>query len=171
MLESLYKNKAINPTLKKKVAIAAYIDFTIGRIDEIILPLEGLTTDEANAIKTAFNALKLAVEQGSGVKEKLGTVIEKVNAIANKNASATILADIAYLNKMINVSNRIPDRVDIVKSEPDNSAPESTAVESNDDSENEQNPQSFDWRIPAAIAAVAVIAGGVAIFLKKKPKK
>jgi len=167
LLESLYKKKAINPTIKKKEGIAAYIDYAVGRIEDIMLPLKGVTNDEANALKTAFSALKSAVEQGSGVKEKLNAVKDKANALANENATKAVLADIAYLNKMINVSERVPDRVDIVKNDPETSTPES-AVESEASSEEGISSSTFDWRIAVAIVAVIAVAAVVVVVLKRK---
>lgn len=161
---SIYRNRAITPTLNKKGAIVESLNYSIARINDIVLPREGMTADEANDVKNAFDSIIKAVNDGAEVKDTFASAKTAVNKMANENAKATILKDLAYAEKISATAERIPDRIDVIENESEKS------LTLSDDVSTEIKSDNNDWVLPVVIIAVVVLIASAAIlfFLRKK---
>mgnify|MGYP000273901435 FL=1 len=168
----IYRNKAITPTLDKYGALAKSLEYTKGRINDIILPFEGMTGDEANSVLGALDGAIKAANDKKGAVDAITALENAVNALSNENAKQTLLIDLKYSKKIAYAAENIPDRVDVEKRKPDNTS--SAADSSAQTSDLTENKSSSDTNtiviILSGIVIVAAIAFAV-IFLRKGGSK
>ncbi|PKM62854.1 MAG: hypothetical protein CVU97_03415 [Firmicutes bacterium HGW-Firmicutes-21] len=164
LTNSIYRNRAITPTLNKGAALIASLEYAIGRIDDIILPLEGMTAAEADSIRNTINDIINAFEAENEVIGLFGSAAEAINTLTNENAKAAIAADLAYARKIAVVGSRVPDRIDVIK-QPSNESDTSTASSDAPSPEPEKN----NMLLPViVILAIVFVATGAVLFIRKK---
>ncbi|MBE6763840.1 MAG: hypothetical protein E7553_05775 [Ruminococcaceae bacterium] len=99
--QTVYRNEALPMFLDTKASVAAVLDYMNGRIEEIILPLEGMTQAEADAVKAA---VALAKEACDG--EALRAVQNAVEAVANAQAKQALLKDLERAQRIVGTVER-----------------------------------------------------------------
>lgn len=170
LTSGIYRNKAITPTLDKYAALAKSLEYAKGRVNDVILPFEGMTSDEANSVVSALdNAIKAANDK-KGVGDALSALENAINALSNQNAKQALLSDLKYTKKIANAAENIPARVDVEKRQPDNtsSAAETSAASVSDTDEN-NNANSYTNTIIIIICGIIIVAAVVfaAVFVRK----
>ncbi len=166
LLNSIYRNRAITPTLDKTAAIKASLEYAIGRIDDVIIPLEGIDQSKAESIKSLINAIIADADGENDLTQGFEALITEVNTVENENAQSAMLKDLLYARKIANVANRVPDRIDVSRGESEDESPDASG-ESSDDASKESD---FPWIIVIVAAVVLIIAAGGVLFARKKNK-
>ncbi|OGO87007.1 MAG: hypothetical protein A2Y15_07505 [Clostridiales bacterium GWF2_36_10] len=167
LTSSIYRNKAITPTLDKTAALIASLNYSIGRIDDVIVPLEGMSEDEANSVKTALNAIITAVNEGKAATDAFAVAETAINTLSNSNAKAILLDDLAYSEKIATAADRIPERTDVSMGESTDNSTSTDDGSSQDTITTE--PKNNDWVLPVIIIVIIIIAAiGIIVFLRKK---
>ena len=117
----VYKNRAITPTLDKYAALAKVLEYTKGRINDVILPFEGMTSDEANSVISAIDTAIKAANDKKSVGDAISGLEKAINALSKDNAKLALLDDLAYTKKIARAAENIPARVDVTKGSLDTS--------------------------------------------------
>lgn len=165
LLNSIYRNKAITPTYNKSAAIIESLNYSMARIDDVILPLEGMTAAEADRVKEAFNAIIANVNAEASSEDSFAAAKTAIDTLANEKATSVLLTDLAYAQKIAEVALRIPDTYEISV---DTSSDSSIVSEV---SQGTAEPSSNDWVLPVIIIVSIIIIAGIFIIVAGKKKK
>ena len=165
LTKSIYKNRAITPTLDKAAALITSLEHIKSRIDDIIIPLEGISETEADKLKNAIDAVIEAVEKESFSDELFNEAEETVNKLENENAKKTLLKDLSYSKKIAGFMEHVPDRIDVSKTVEEISD-ESDTSELSDETEPKKGIR--DYLIIVIIVAVFAVAAIVVLIIKKR---
>jgi len=165
LTKSIYKNRAITPTLDKAAALITSLEHIKSRIDDIIIPLEGISETEADKLKNAIDAVIEAVEKESFSDELFNEAEETVNKLENENAKKTLLKDLSYSKKIAGFMEHVPDRIDVSKTVEEISD-ESDTSELSDETEPKKGIR--DYLIIVIIVAVFAVVAIVVLIIKKR---
>lgn len=146
MKTTVYRNDAIPPFLDPSASVNALLTYMQGRIDDVILPLGGITEAEATAVKSAIaDALENADTAA------LEAVREAVTAVENKTASKAMLADLYRAEQILLIGQKTATA--------ENEAPS-------------QGGGASDPTLWIVLAVAAVLIAGLIVFaIVYKPRK
>ncbi|HBL84793.1 MAG: hypothetical protein A2Y17_01620 [Clostridiales bacterium GWF2_38_85] len=168
LLQNAFKTPALTPTLSSTEAVKAQIEYAAKRINDVIVPYEGITQDKATQIIDSLDALS-----GDITIEKTDAAIEAINAIIEgTDSEIAIQADLAKLRKIILLSKDAAKAaypgIDKDESTVESEA-ESEAATSGVESQADKTKSNFPLPLIIAIGAV-IVAAGVVFVIKKKKK-
>ncbi len=160
LAQGVYRNKAITPSLDIVAAAKAQVEFAKQRINNVILPLEGVSEDGAKSVIEALDKLSASFTEDGYDEDLYG----QMNLILNKSgmmsaASARIKSDLklaikgyAIKAKNANVSGdvNIPDDTIGEKPSVDTSEPDDTSDNSNTVSDNSNTSADIESGAPVA---------------------
>ncbi len=154
LMKTVYRNEAIPPFLDKDASIRAALDYLVGHIDDVILPLGGMTQEESGAIKAAVTAAKDSVADARMDTAALQTLREAVSAVANVTARQALEADLYRVEQIVCVAHHL------------------SAAQLTDDAAyaaSSDTPFSFGYLLPI-LAAVVIAAAAVitAVCVRRK---
>lgn len=183
LLKGIYRNKAITPTLDPEKASKAQLEFMKGRINDIIVPMNGMSEDNGARIVSAIDELIQSVTKDGFDTEKYNAVKTAVSeSDADDNAKSRMQSDLfialksyTVMNKELDMSN-VPDTPDASMGD---QGSQNNGSESNTESapENVSEPDETngaDGELIIVIVCVIVIIGAAiaaAVILKKKGTK
>ncbi len=185
LIAGVYRNKAITPTLDIAKAAAEKAAYAKGRINDVMVPLKGISAEKAEKVIAAIDALSATFKADGFDVEKYNEAIEAVKLCELEEAAAeVILQDLAWMIKAYKVANKeldlsgVPDTPDISigdssegsDSSADISSEASEASSVSELSGNEEEKDSTLLIVIIAIAAVLIIGIAVVVILKKKGK-
>ncbi len=98
--QTVYRNEAMPLFLDTSASVAATLDYMSGRIDEIILPLGGMTEAEATAVKAAIAAAKEA-----GNEKALSKLQDAVSSVANEQAKQVLSKDLERAVRIVRMAD------------------------------------------------------------------
>ncbi|MBQ9794264.1 MAG: family 10 glycosylhydrolase [Clostridia bacterium] len=107
LLETVYRNEAIPPFLDPDASIKAALDYMQGRIDNVLLPLEGITAEEGEQITALIGSLKESVAEGKMDGETLKALHMALKAIPGKKAKAALERDLYRAEQITCVLYRV----------------------------------------------------------------
>lgn len=159
-----YREEAITPTLDASAAADAQVDFMIRRINDVILPLGGITKEKADSIIALLKNAVLDSENIATLNEQLEA---EISGIAGENA---IKSDLAKLTKIVIMSKDAEKDVypGVTKEESSVSDEESVA-ESQEDSNSKSEPSAATslW-IAIGVLSVLIVTAVVVFIVKKR---
>ncbi|MBQ3068797.1 MAG: family 10 glycosylhydrolase [Clostridia bacterium] len=143
---TVYRQDALPPFLDPSASASALLTYMQERIDNVILPLEGLTEAEATAVKEAITAATASPDLSA-----LEAVKDAAKAVENKTASKVMLADLYRTEQILLIGQ---------KTASDNiSVPAAT-------------DEAADMTLWIVLAVAAVLIIGLVVFaLVYKPRK
>ncbi len=106
--QTVYRNDAIPPFLDVDASLRAALDYLVDRIDNVIVPFEGMSDKEAAALKKAVNKAKDAVEDGSIDASALNALRKAVAAVKNKQAKLALDNDLYRVEHILGVNGTLP---------------------------------------------------------------
>lgn len=165
LTSSIYRNRAVTPTFDKNAALVETLEYMNGRIDDVIVPLEGMTEAEAENVKKAVDAVIKAVNDKISVKDAIVSAETAVNALENENAKKVLLNDLSYSEKISIISERIETKVENYNENKDNS------VAASDDSISEDTADENNWVLPTVIIAAVILIAIIAFISLRKKKE
>ncbi len=193
LLKGVYRNKAITPTFDIEKGAKAQIEYAKSRINEIILPLGGVSADEGAKIIAALDELAATCTADEFSTEKYNAVKTAIEGSKAKDAAKTrMLTDLKYsvksytvLNKELDLSDvpELPDEPDysVDESTPDESTPNENDAASADDSKADESTDTVESDVDTtetedgdtviiivSVIIVIAIAVVVIVLLKKK---
>ncbi len=156
--QTVYRQEAMPPFLDADASIAAMLDYMVARIDDIILPLGGMSEAEAEAVKAAAAEAKASVADSRIDTEALTALRETIATVAN-TAARQVLTDDLYRAERITC---VTYRLTADKLTDDNAYVPAAPAE---------DAQPFPLALVLGIAAaVVIVAAAVALFLlRRKP--
>lgn len=184
LLKGVYRTSAITPTFDVLKGAQAQADYMKSRINDIIIPLGGVSEDKGAAIVSAIDALKATLTAEGFDSEKFNAVKTAIDESgAKEEAASRMNADLKMIIKAYTVLNKeldmsgvpeisdVPDYTDNSKSDISVSVSESdeSVDESASDNENAGDSSSAVIIIVAIVVVIAVIV--VAVVVLKKGKK
>ncbi len=98
-----FRNSAITPTLDPQKALYTAVDYAISRVNDIIVPLNGMSKADADRIISKLRELRTAVdtERNATLESKAKAII---SSLGNTAAEKAVKGD---LNKFINITQNI----------------------------------------------------------------
>jgi uncharacterized lipoprotein YddW (UPF0748 family) len=162
LASGIYKNKAITPTYDKYAALAKWLEYTKGRINDVILPFEGMTSDEASSVISAIDTAIKAANDKKSVSEAISGLETAIKALSKENAKQVLLNDFAYSKKIAHAAETIPARVDVKKKDLESSS--NTSAASSATSDTSTNPGNNNDTLIIIICGIAVVIAAVAAF-------
>lgn len=155
LMQTVYRNEAIPPFLDRAASITACLDYMQGRIDDILLPLNGVTEAEATALSEAITTLKDTVDGARMASDRLALLQTAIDAVANEQAREVLKADLYRAQRITYVTQ---GRTTVWSSAEDSTVP----LDSND----------YTLWIVLSIAAAVVIAAVItAVVMARKKAK
>lgn len=109
--QSLYRNRALSPTYDEKQSVLLLTTQARTRIDEAILPFNGMTSAEAIAVKTklAIITASATTSLSNQVITDIDNAITAVNSLSNGAAKSALLDDLNYTKKItLNALKKTP---------------------------------------------------------------
>ena len=97
--QTVYRNEAIPMFLDPDASVTAVLDYMIGRIDDIIVPFEGMTEPEADAVKKAIVSAKDNPSQKALTKAE-----EAIAKVKNEQAKQVLLKDLERAQRIVNMT-------------------------------------------------------------------
>ena len=98
--QTVYRNDAMPLFLDPSASVAAVLDYMNGRIDEIILPLGGMTEKEATAVKKAIVAAKT-----TGDEKTFQKLRKAISSLANEQAKQVLSKDLERAERIVRTAN------------------------------------------------------------------
>jgi len=92
--QSVYRNKAIPPFAYGSGSIRTTLDYMQGRIDDILLPLGGITDKEAAALTQSIAALRETVHGSDFGPAELDALHKVIDTVKNGTARNVLTADL-----------------------------------------------------------------------------
>ena len=183
-----FRNKAVTPTYSPATAAESVLDYAIARIDDVIIPLNGISQDICTNLKSDIYSAKALIS--SNKDEAVDAVNSIISSLGDTNAEKSLKGDLAYCLKILNNmsdSSRVPPEGPSVSYDPkeDETHPvskEESKEESNAESQitstqegissqgeqDKENSNSYVIWIVAAIVFAVVLAVVVILFRNKK---
>lgn len=183
LLKGVYRNKAITPTLDLEKAAKAQLEFMRGRISDIIVPMNGMSKDNATEIIGAIDELLQTVTKDGFDAQKYNAVKTAVSeSDANDAAKTRMLSDLSIALKGFTVMNKeldmsgVPETPDAPNNQTSQDVSEEASSENStvEDVSSDENQGGIGSDIIIVIiCAVVVIGAAIAavIILKKKGNK
>ena len=155
--QTVYRTEAMTPFLDTDASLNAMLDYMVGRIDEVVLPQEGMTDAEAAAVKEAVTAAKAGVADGRISAQALAALREAIGGVKNAAAKDALQSDLERTEKIVCVGYHLT-REQLTDEQAYVTASEGAS--------------SFSWwyLIPIA-AAVLIAAAAVTVAVSRKKKK
>ena len=153
LLQSAYKNSAIPPFFDKNASLVACLAYMDGHIKDVLLPLDGLTKAEAEAILKASEAAAKSVKDGKIGANELHTLREAIKAVKNNLANRQLKADlyraeqitcIAYKVTVDELENEIEKPEPTEESGDDTSGDTSSETSTGESSESGESSEESD---------------------------
>lgn len=145
---TVYRNDAIPPFLDPTLSVKTLLTYMQGRIDDVILPLDGMTEAEATAVSKAISAASATADEAA-----LSAVRDAVTAVENKAASKVLLADLSRAEQILLIGQK-------------------TVTDSADVSDPAEDNRSDDPTLWIVLGIAAVLIVGLVVFaIVYKPRK
>lgn len=108
-----FRNRAITPTLDRTSALTAALDYAVSRINDIILPLGGMTASQAEGLKQKLETLKGDIS--TATDSALTAAGEDIlNSLGDTAAETAVKGDINYFLRIVsNISRTDVSNTDI----------------------------------------------------------
>ena len=100
LLETVYRNDAITPFLDPDLAIKTALDYMAGRINDVLVPLNGISAQEGEELVALIGQLKESVADSKMDGQLLKDLHMAIKKIAGKNAKKVLESDL-YRAEMI----------------------------------------------------------------------
>lgn len=189
LMQNVYRNDALAPYLDRDASIKAILSYMDGRLNDVLLPLGGVTEEEAGSLKTALGNASAAVADGRIAPDALTALRDAVAALENAQAKARLEEDLLYAERIMCATYKVgrnelsgdlkrpegePYTPPPAEDEDDSSAPASEEpVESGDASSGaSKSSGSTLWIVLCAVLGVAaVVLVTVAVVMLKRKKK
>lgn len=189
LLQTVYRNDAITPYLDRDASLKAILSYMTGRLDDILLPLGGVTETEAQSLRSALDNASAAVKDSRISSEALTALRDAIASLENTQAKARLEEDLRYAERIMCATykvnrDKLTDDLPLPEGEPytppaptedddTTSAPESQEpVESTDESvDSSKGSGSTIWIvlcIVLGVAAVVLVAVAVVLLTRKK---
>ena len=199
LMSTVYRNDALAPFLDRDASIKAILSYMTGRLDDILLPLGGVTEEEAQTLRSALENASAAVSDGRVAPAELIALRDAISSLGTAQAKARLTEDLLYAERIMCATYKVnrdelsgdlerpedePYTPPVVDEGDDSSAPTSEdPAESDGESvdENSEDGASEDSSkdsgsnlliilcVVLGVAAVALIS--VAVVLLKRKKK
>ncbi len=188
LLKGVYRNKAITPTFDILEGAKAQAEYMKGRINDIIVPLGGLTEDNAKTVIAAIDAFTATLTAEGFDADKyqaLSTAIAEANG--EKGVAERLTSDLKAIVKAYTVANKeldlsdvpdIPENPDYSEKPDDESkGGESTASEAESEADSDESDAAAKKTnggqiVIVIICAIVIIGCAVTVILvSKKGKK
>ncbi len=99
--KTVYRNEAMAPFLDPDASLRVSLEYMIGRIDDCIVPLGGMTEAEATAIKAAVTAAKETIADGRLSANSWMSLREVISAIQNTAAKEVLRGDLYRAERIV----------------------------------------------------------------------
>ena len=115
LTSSLYRNRALSPAYDERMSVALLIQQAKTRIEQVILPHEGITSAQAVDIITLLDAATATVSESltNQTVIAINNAIAVVNTMNNSSARRALLDDLRYAERIavngLNVFNIVSD--------------------------------------------------------------
>lgn len=127
LLKTVYRNDALAPFLDRDASITEALRYMQGRIDDILLPLGGLTDSEASALTDAIIAVKATVADAHMDSAALEALTAAIDAVENAAARKVLKSDLYRARRITYISDgTVTDETDTDTS--DTTQPDITVV-------------------------------------------
>ena len=101
LLETVYRNDAITPFLDPEAALKGTLDYMQGRVDDVLLPLKGITTAEGETLSAAISAAKDSIADSRVASVELANLRKAIAEIANEKARLALEGDLTRVEKIM----------------------------------------------------------------------
>ena len=182
LANGVYRNSAITPTFDVLKGAKAYAEYAKGRVNDIIVPLAGMTEEDGKKIVSAIDELAATFTENSFDADKYNAALAAVDATAGTStAKSRIKADIKQMVKAYTVMNKeldlsgvpeIPQNPDYSETVSEPVSSEESIAPGEESEPTEENGFNLELII-AIIAGVVIIAAlaVIVVFTKKKGNK
>ncbi len=150
--KTVYREEAITPFLDMDDAVETALNYLIDRIDQIIVPLGGMSAAEADAVKDAAEDAQDSAEDGMIGERELKALYKAITNVNNEQARDALLGDLYRAEQIACVQYGVASVVAPTTSGDASSAPLSTVL------------------VIVIAAAAVVLVGGAAWFILRKRK-
>ena len=104
LLATVYRNDAMTPFLDREAALKETLNYMQGRIDDILLPLKGITNAEAEALTSAIAAAKESVTDYRIASVELANLRSAIAAVKNDKARLALEGDLLRTERIMCVT-------------------------------------------------------------------
>ena len=94
LLDTVYRNPAITPYRDPDLAIKTALDYMKGRINDVLVPFGGITSQEGESLAGMIDGLKESVAEGKMDGEMLKDFHLAIKKITNKKAKEALESDL-----------------------------------------------------------------------------
>lgn len=136
-----FRNRAVTPTYDTNAALTAVLDYSLGRVADVIRPLGGMSAQKCESYKQSLEALKGDIENTAD-EDLIAKVDGIINGLGTSAAEKTLKTDLDYFKRILqNTERTVVDDSDI----PDTGIDESDV--SNYESSYEESSRAEESRI------------------------
>lgn len=168
LLQSVYRNDALAPFLDRDASIKACLNYLKGHIDDVLLPFDGVSEDEATVLKAAIDDAVANTADSRIAPAQLSALRDAIDAVANTKARKALNADLLRAERIIITTYQVSrDELvgDISMPEGDRVFPPETSEDevSEEESKTESAAVSEDASEPTGTGKNPV--GGVVLYI------
>lgn len=187
LLQNVYRNEALAPFLDRDASIKASLDYMLGRLDDVLLPLEGVTEAEAQALRGALENAAGAISDSRIAPDSLTSLRDAIASIENEQAKKALEKDLLYAERIMCTTYKVnrealtgelslpegePYTPPPVEEEPSSDPDAQDSTDSEGENSEPTGSGSVYWAIILSIVlsvlAVAVVVVAVVLLRKKK---
>ncbi len=190
LLQSVYRNEAITPFLDRDAAIKECLNYIKGRVNDVLIPFDGISEDEATVLLAAIDSAIENTSESRIAAAQLSALRDAIDAVANTKARKVLEADLLRAERIILTTYQVSrdelvgeltmpkgDRVSPPETSEDEVSEEVSETVSDSESEDNSEPAG-DGKNPVGgvvlyvllgvLGASAIVVAVVIILVKKK---
>ncbi len=185
LLQTVYRNDALAPFLDRDASLKEILAYMTGRVDDVLLPLGGVTEDEASSLHIALKNASESVKDSRIATNELAALQEAISALADGTAKTALENDLLFAERIICATYKVgrdeltgelsapegepytpPPEEEEPSDEPDSVPPDTSEQPSTDEGGNDSSSGSTGWIVlGVTLGAVAVALITVAAVL------
>lgn len=100
LLKTIYRNEALAPYLDPDASIKEILSYMSGRVDDVLLPLGGVTEAEAQSLQKAIKDALDSVADKRIAAAQLTSLRDAIAALENKQAKARLEEDLRFAERI-----------------------------------------------------------------------
>ncbi len=165
-VNSVYRNEAIAPFIDPDASIVESLRYMQGRIDDVLVPLQGVTEAEAQSLTEAINAAIDSVADAAIDETALTALKTVIDALADEQAKTVLNDDLLHAERISNIVNA----ADYVAQPSDDTAQTTTTAAT---ASAEKSTDSTTTLVIVVVVIVGIIGGAFGtwkVVMMKKQK-
>lgn len=100
LVKTVYRTPAIAPFYDRDASLTASLSYMQGRVEDVLLPLDGVTAEQANTLVASIQTARDAVADGRIESAAFAALVEAIASVDNADARAVLESDLLRVKRV-----------------------------------------------------------------------